>query len=117
MTNEWQDASHALAYLAPADAIPHRTEGEAELLEHLPAGARRVLDLGSSDGRLFDLALLRCPRARGVALDFSAMLDGLRRRLVGSGRLEIVAHDFDARLHGFFLAAIGYTVETQDRTN
>ena len=101
MTNEWQTASHALAYLARADTIPHRTEGEAELLEHLPAESRRVLDLGSGDGRLLDLALLRCPQARGVALDFSeAMLDGLRRRFAGSDRVEIVAHDFERPLPG-----------------
>ena len=33
MANEWQSVEHALEYLRRADAIPHRTEGEATLLE------------------------------------------------------------------------------------
>jgi SAM-dependent methyltransferase len=99
MTNEWRTTEHAQAYLARADTIPHRGEGEAELLEHLPTGARRVLDLGAGDGRLLDLALRHCPEARGMALDFSpAMLDGLRARFAGSDRVEIVAHDFETPL-------------------
>ena len=89
MTNEWRSTEHAQAYLAGADTIPHRTEGEAELLEHLPTDARRVLDLGSGDSRLLDLVLRRCPQARGVALDFSpAMLDGLRARFAVASRRD-----------------------------
>jgi hypothetical protein len=34
--NLWRSADHALDYLALADAIPHRTEGESVLLECLP---------------------------------------------------------------------------------
>ena len=50
--NEWRSADHALVYLQRADRIPHRSAGETALLDELPPSVRRVLDLGSGDGRL-----------------------------------------------------------------
>ena len=35
--NLWSSTQHALDYLKQADSIPHRTEGEAVLLDCVPA--------------------------------------------------------------------------------
>lgn len=92
--NEYQSVEHALRYLASADKIPHRVEGEAALLDEVPAGARRILDLGTGDGRLMALVLLKCPSARGIAVDFSpTMLEAARARFSGDGRVEVADHD------------------------
>ncbi|MDX6681833.1 MAG: tRNA (cmo5U34)-methyltransferase [Solirubrobacteraceae bacterium] len=93
-SEEWTDAEHANRYLALADAVPHRAEGEGVLSEQVPRDARRILDLGTGDGRL--LALLRAdrPGVLGVGLDFSElMLEAARRRFAGDERVELVEHD------------------------
>ena len=97
--NLWDTTAHALEYLAHADRIPHRTEGEAELLHCLPPRIGRVLDLGSGDGRLLALVKLAHPEAHAVALDFSAtMIARLRERFGGDAAVTIVAHDLDRPL-------------------
>lgn len=97
--NRWPDVDHALAYLNKADSIPHRTEGEATLLELLPPDPTRVLDLGTGDGRLLALVRTARPGVPGVAVDFSpAMLERARERFAADADVEIVEHDLDARL-------------------
>jgi len=94
MSSEWKDVSHALAYLARADEVPHRTEGEAALLEEVSPDRRRLLDLGTGDGRLMALLLLRCPRAEGIAIDYSeTMLERARDRFRGDDRVRVLEHD------------------------
>jgi tRNA (cmo5U34)-methyltransferase len=94
--NEWATADHALAYLARADDVPHRTEGEAALLEALPGRLERVLDLGTGGGRLLELVLLARPGASGVGIDFSApMLAAAGERFAGDDRVTLVEHDLD----------------------
>jgi SAM-dependent methyltransferase len=97
--NEYVTAEHALKYLARAGRIPHRTEGEAVLLEFIPKQVGRILDLGTGDGRL--LALLRIDRhdAQGVALDFSpTMLDAARKRFHGDDKVQVIEHNLDEPL-------------------
>jgi SAM-dependent methyltransferase len=97
--NEWITVDHALGYLTRADKIPHRVEGEAVLLEHVPQDVRRILDLGTGDGRLLALLKIDRPEASGTALDFSpTMLEAVRKRFTGDITVEIVEHDLDKPL-------------------
>jgi SAM-dependent methyltransferase len=102
--NLWTSNEHARDYLERADSISHRGEGESALLEFIPPSARRILDLGTGDGRL--LALVRAELARrgqllteAVAVDFSpTMLDEVRKRFSGEASVSVVGHNMDGRL-------------------
>ena len=97
--SEWQTTKHALSYLARADRLPHRTEGEGVLLDQIPVDATRVLDLGTGDGRILALTMLRCPRATGVGIDFSEpMLAEARKRVAANGRVQLALHDLSLPL-------------------
>jgi len=99
MTNLWTSADHALSYLARMDRIPHRTEGEGVLLDHVPRSVGRILDLGTGDGRLLALLKLDRPQATSVALDFSEiMLAAVRSRFAADPTVQIVAHNLEAPL-------------------
>ena len=94
MAHEWENVDHALAYLALADTIAHRSEGEAALLEEVSPDCQRILDLGTGDGRLLALLLLRCPEAQGIAVDFSpAMIEQASERFHGDDRVRVIEHD------------------------
>ncbi len=94
--NLWSNASHALEYLARADDVLHRTEGESTLLECLPTAPTRVLDLGCGDGRLVDLVRGARPGTAAVAIDFSEeMLRRVRARFAGDSSVTILAHDMN----------------------
>jgi tRNA (cmo5U34)-methyltransferase len=96
MVNLWSTTEHALGYLAKADSIPHRTEGEAVLLEYIPQNAKRILDLGTGDGRLMALLKIDRPSATGVALDFSpVMLEKARDRFHDDKSIETISHNLD----------------------
>jgi tRNA (cmo5U34)-methyltransferase len=93
-SEEWTSAEHVGRYLSRADEYPRRVEGESVLLDHVPRGAPRVLDLGTGDGRLLAMLEADRPRMLGVGLDFSElMLGAARERFTGDVRIELVEHD------------------------
>ena len=94
--NEYATAEHALRYLSRADSIPHRTEGEAVLLEFIPQKVQRILDLGSGDGRLLALLLIDRQEAEGIALDFSpTMIQAASERFSNDPKVQVVDHNMD----------------------
>ncbi len=102
--NLWTSNEHARDYLERADTISHRGEGESALLEFIPAGTRRILDLGTGDGRLLglvreELVRRKHPETDAVAVDFSpTMLDAARNRFAGEVSVSVVAHNLDGPL-------------------
>jgi tRNA (cmo5U34)-methyltransferase len=97
--NQWSNVEHALDYLQRADQIPHRTEGEAVLLEHVPKTAKRILDLGTGDGRLLALLKIERSQAQSIALDFSpTMLAAVRDRFATDASVKVIDHNLDHRL-------------------
>ncbi len=97
--SEWQTIEHTLAYLSRADKLPHRTEGERALLEHITKTTKRVLDLGTGDGRLLALVRLQNPEVEGVALDFSdPMIIQAKKRFASDPKVTIFKHDFSIPL-------------------
>ena len=97
--NLWTSSEHALDYLSRADSIPHRVEGESALLEFIPPTVRRILDIGTGDGRLLALVKLDHSRATAVAIDFSpTMLEAAQERFEGDSSVTVVAHNLDRPL-------------------
>jgi tRNA (cmo5U34)-methyltransferase len=97
--NLWTSTQHVLDYLSRPDSIPHPVEGESALLEFLPATVKRILDLGTGDGRLLALVKLAHPDATAVAIDFSpSMLEAARERFEGDSSIAIVPHNLESPL-------------------
>ena len=106
---EWTKTEHAECYLARQDTIPHRTEGEAVLVAHIPRSARRILDLGTGDGRLIALLRQDRPELEALGLDVSRpMLAAARKQLGAEDRITLLHHDMNRQLPamGRFDAAV-----------
>ena len=98
-SEEWTVPERVSRYLDRADEFPHRAEGEAVLLDHVPLGVERVLDLGTGDGRLLDLLRRDRPEMTGVGLDFSEVkLAAARGGFAGVRSVVLVEHDMTERL-------------------
>ncbi len=96
---EWSSPQNALAYLNVADTLPHRSEGESVMLDHLPENTKRVLDLGTGDGRLIKLIKANRPDIQAVALDVSpTMLKSARDHFANDLMVEIIEHDLNQPL-------------------
>lgn len=94
--NLWTRADHVLNYLGRADSIAHRTEGESSLLEFVPPTTRRILDLGTGDGRLLALVKREHPNTEAVAIDFSpAMLEAAKKRFADDSSVAVLTHNLD----------------------
>lgn len=79
------------------------------MLDHLPQNTRRVLDLGTGDGRLIRLIKVNRPDIEAVALDVSpTMLKSARDHFAGDSRVKITEHDLSKPLPdlGYFDAVV-----------
>ena len=91
--NKWTSAEHVSAYLSRTN-LPHAEEIRNAMLEQIPSDVKRVLDLGTGDGRLLELVKLKNPKVEGVALDFSQpMLKLARNRFADDKRVKVMKHD------------------------
>jgi tRNA (cmo5U34)-methyltransferase len=82
-----------------ADTIPHRTEGEGVLLDHVPKTVKRILDLGTGNGRLLKLLKIDRPQAQSIALDFSpTMLAAVTAEFADDSTVQVIAHNLDEPL-------------------
>ncbi len=94
--NLWTSSEHVSYYLERADSISHRSEGEAALLEFIRPDTRRILDLGTGDGRLLAWVRQHHPDTEAVAVDFSpAMLTEARKRFGADSRVTVIDHNMD----------------------
>jgi len=83
-----------MSHLNIADVIPHRMEGEAVLLDHVPNGVKRVLDLGTGNGRLLKMIRVKRPNVEGVGIDISpAMLKAAKESFFGDPLVKVFKHD------------------------
>jgi tRNA (cmo5U34)-methyltransferase len=93
--NIWNSTDHASAYLSKRKGLPHRGESIEALLEQIPTDARRILDLGTGDGRLMALIKQKNPNVEGICLDFSEpMLKLAEKRFEKDKKIQVLKHDF-----------------------
>jgi tRNA (cmo5U34)-methyltransferase len=111
--DEWLNIEHTAAYLARADKLPHRKEGEQVLESLVPKDAKRILDLGAGDGRTIALAMQKASEAQCVAVDFSEpMLRKIRKRFANDNRVKILKLDLNKLLPALELGEFDVVVSS-----
>jgi SAM-dependent methyltransferase len=94
--NLWSNAEHARDYLDKRATHPWRAAAYEQLLDIVPPGTRRVLDLGCGDGEVISRVVAARPGVAGVACDFSPeMLGRVQQRFADSTAVTVVEHDLD----------------------
>jgi SAM-dependent methyltransferase len=79
--------------LLPDGGWNHNRHYQDQLLRHVPAGRREVLDAGCGTGELTRLLAARCVRATGVDLSPN-MVTEARRRSAGLANVDYLVADF-----------------------
>jgi SAM-dependent methyltransferase len=97
MPNSWVEGERATEYLARANHLPHRGEGEGVLVRDLSGALPgRVLDLGCGDGRLTALVLDAYPASVATCVDMSpAMLAAAAERFRNDERVTLATGDLE----------------------
>ncbi len=108
---EWSDPQHVSNYLNSVDSsMSFRKEGESILLSHIPSNAKRILDLGTGNGRLIKLIKSRLPSIeKVVAIDVSpVMIKAVKENFLNDSSIEILEHDLSNTLPdmGYFDAIV-----------
>jgi SAM-dependent methyltransferase len=101
-TGSWNDRAQVEWYLNRVGRVEARRAGEQMLVDILPLGPRRALDLGCGDGRLAALVLQHRPSVTEViAVDRSPpMLERARERFAGaSASVRVLEADLALPLH------------------
>jgi tRNA (cmo5U34)-methyltransferase len=98
-SQEWSSPAHVARYLARTEAGPFTITSDLALLEQIPRSSRRILDLGTGDGRLVAMLLEQEPARTAVGLDSSElMLTAARERFAGDDRAKFRFHDLNSPL-------------------
>jgi tRNA (cmo5U34)-methyltransferase len=94
---KWSDDAKVTWYLERQERLAPRAQGDAVLLEELPASPTRLLDLGCGDGRLAAAAMEARPSVTEVvAVDFSEpMLQRAGQRFADDRRVEVRRWDLN----------------------